>query len=322
MRPILYLVFVLSLVFLINLKDRPRPVDRIKVDETPTESVETTAQMTALFVRAGQLYTGDKDGRLRVLSLSDGHLVADWYAHPVGLRQVFFFDDKLISVGRGGSVATWLPNGELIKRRRLVGHHLNDAVLIADDDMVVAADRGVVARIGLGQRWRTNGIHGRATFGLALSPDGEQIVSVGTDGMARIWSVERGQVLREWAAHKGWVTSVVWDKKGLWTLGVDAALTRWDPLTGRSLRTINTVADKPNKLLANDAYFVVIGSDHRVIVFQRDDLDSITTLDLSQRPFSSATLSEKSLWLGYRTGGISSWDVTNGREGATLPTKF
>ena len=322
MRPILYLVFVLSLVFLINLKDRQANVDGVQFDDPPASQVVTTAQITALSVRAGQLYTGDKDGRLRVLSLPDGHLVSDWYAHPVAMRQIVFFDDKLITLGRGGSIATWLPTGELLRRKRLVGHHLNDAAIIADGDMVVAGDRGVVARIGIGQRWRTNGIHGRATFGLSLSPDGEQLASVGTDGMLRIWSVESGKVLNEWSAHKGWATSVVWDKQGLWSLGTDANLSRWDPLTGRAITTLKMAAKEPNRLLANESYFVVIGSKHKVIVLNRETKEVINNLDLSQRPFVSATLSEKSLWLGYRQGGVSSWDVTNGQEGATLPTKF
>ena len=140
--------------------------------------------------------------------------------------------------------------------------------------------------------------------------------------MARIWSTDGGQVVREWVAHKGWATGVVWDKQGLWTLGTDAVLVRWDPLTGRQIKNVRIEVKEPNRLVANDRFFVVIGSDHRIVVLNRDDVNTITTLDLSKRPFVSATLEDKFLWLGFRKGGISSWDVTNGLEGVTLPTKF
>ena len=322
MRPILYLIMVMTAVLILNLQSRQNEPAPVKATEVQTPTIEETVEITAMRFHAGQLYTGDHGGRIRVLSMPEGHSVADWYGHPTAVRQILFADDKLVTIGRNGSVATWQKNNELQKRRRLVGHHLNDAVSLGDGGFIVAGDRGVVARIGFGPRWRVNGIHGRAAFGLALSPDREQLVSVGADGMARIWSVADGTIEHEWKAHDGWVSSVTWHKTGIWTAGTDGYIVHWAPTTRRVLKRQKTAHREVTRLLMSDEYIVTTGSDFKVAIYSQKDVAEPQLIDLVDRPFVSLSLNGKDLWVGHKGGGISTWDVTNGRESATFPTKF
>ena len=66
-----------------------------------------TVKITALAIRNGRLHVGAEDGRVRVLSLPQGNVEKDWYAHPGAVRNFIVTDDSLYSVGRSGSVAQW-----------------------------------------------------------------------------------------------------------------------------------------------------------------------------------------------------------------------
>lgn len=79
--------------------------------------------------------------------------------------------------------------------------------------------------------------HRADVVGLAFSPDGQQLVSVGMDGLAVVWSVADGKALHRCRGETGVLSSVAWSADGaVIALGsADADITLWQPGNGGRL---------------------------------------------------------------------------------------
>jgi WD40 repeat protein len=76
--------------------------------------------------------------------------------------------------------------------------------------------------------------HGAEVMGLAWSPDGQRLASVGFDSKVRIWDAN-GKPLRSIAGHDWLVHGVAWKPDGsrLVSTGLgDFAIRTWNPETG------------------------------------------------------------------------------------------
>jgi WD40 repeat protein len=324
MRPVLYLVMTITFAALLWHRETvSEPTAKANASEAMQMPIEKRAvPMTALLVKDGYLYTGDTDGHIRVLDSSKGNVLYDWYAH-IGIIRGFLADESgLYSIGASGSIGHWGFQGEPRRRHRLIGHHLNGAAVLSDGGFVVVGDRGIVARLGDGPRWRANGIHGRAGFGVATSPDGSQVATAGADGHVRIWTVDGGEETKSWRAHKQWVSDLYWEVDGIWTAGTDGFIRRWDP-TGTPIgNPIKTPNNEVQRFMMSPRIFVTAGTENKVAIYDRKTASLLRTISTGNGPLISLTVHKNLLYGGRPTGGISIWDVTNGKEIATLPTIF
>ena len=97
----------------------------------------------------------------------------------------------------------------------------------------------VVWDVPAGRVLQTLSGHGLAVFGVAFvpGPGGARLVSVGGDGLIKIWDPEAGgQPLRTLAGRAGAVYSVAVrpDGRQIATGGEDGLVRTWDPATGRA----------------------------------------------------------------------------------------
>jgi len=168
---------------------------------------------TALAWRGRELWTGHEGGWLARWSAQEGgqtyRLSAHWLAHEGALRSLELREGGgLMSLGGDGSWARWDPEGRLLLRGRAPELRANAARALPDGSWLIASDRGVISRVKGGARlWRTAGEHRRAAFALAL--DGEELLSVGSDGWLRRWRTRDGSALGGRAAHQGWATALL-----------------------------------------------------------------------------------------------------------------
>ena len=166
------------------------------------------------------LATGDQYGGLALWKLEEGILtpILRWKGHDKTVKALCWLGDSLASAGRDGDIAVW--EGEVLLHRWSVGiSSLN---------------------------------------GLAVTPDGRNLLSVSDDRALRLWDVETQRMLSEWVGHQGWVTCVAVHPSGHYVLtgSSDANLVWWCLADGSAsvwhghIRTITAVVLSPNGEMA------------------------------------------------------------------------
>jgi WD40 repeat protein/serine/threonine protein kinase len=113
----------------------------------------------------------------------------------------------------------------------------------------VLLDRTGIVRIwevASGREILTYRGHAGGIFGLAFSPDGQTIASVGGDpresrGEARVWDAATGKDRHVLVGHQDLVNAVAFSPDGthLATGGTDTTIKLWDPASGKLVRTLD-----------------------------------------------------------------------------------
>ena len=325
MRPWVYLFAIIVLSSLLWKQDKRdrRQVKNTRqvkyttpknaaIPQTPPPS--TSGRVTAIKGGEGWLIAGDEGGRIRLFKAQSGEFTNDWYAHAGPIRGFIIGAEDFYSIGQDGSVAWWTYTGQPKRRYRLIGHHLNDAVVLPDGGVIVAGDRGIVARIEGPLKWRASGVHGRATFSLALSPDGQHVASGGADGHVRVWSVKDGTEVNAWSAHTQWVRSVKWTKGGIWSAGTNGEIKRWTPEGKPRGPAFKSANKEIHSFAVTQNYLITSGTEAFVSVMNRRTgaLERRVKV-LTDRVYSVALLNNR-LYTGDEDGTLTIRDVTNGKE--------
>ncbi|MFE3054586.1 TIR domain-containing protein [Nocardia sp. NPDC059239] len=122
--------------------------------------------------------------------------------------------------------------------------------------------------------------HEGVVTGVAFSPNGDRIVSCGTDGTVRLWDGNTGQPIRTLAGHTGWVEAVAfagYDR--IVSTSVDGTLRVWNGRNQRSAGHIlrgqgilhGASIDPGTFSFAPDSKQMAVGTDDgKVVVFNTD----------------------------------------------------
>jgi len=77
---------------------------------------------------------------------------------------------------------------------------------------------------------------------MALSPDGQKVVSGGWEGDLKLWDTNTSKVIAEWTGHTHYVTSVCWSQDGgrVMSGSNDGTAKVWDTESGKTVLAIET----------------------------------------------------------------------------------
>jgi WD40 repeat protein len=206
---------------------------------------EHTGPVTALaFCPDGQvLANGGNDGKVRLWGLPDGRLLRTLNDHPGGVTCLAIHPDgrTLVTGGHDGMLWLWgLPDGRALGL--LEQAHAPRSLALRPDGRLLASGLGDWK--GTVQLWdfpegrpraRLEG-HNGAVSSLAISPDGQWLVSGGEDSRVCVWELPDGN-FRQMLRTRDWVAAlaITPDNRTLASAGYDRAVRLWKLPTGEPL---------------------------------------------------------------------------------------
>ena len=192
-------------------------------------------------------------------------------------------------------------------------------------------DTNLVFYNGVPFKYNTSlrGQHNRFVYGVAFSPDGSSLVSVGADSKIWLYDGKTGEVKTQIGAgeHKGSIFSVSWskDSKRFVTSSADQTVRIWDAEAGKLTQTWR-LGEEVSVSVPDHQVGVVWPagrSDGLVISLSLSgDLNYLT--EGAQRPQKvvqghqknitslSGSIGSKTLWSGSTDGRVCCWDTATG----------
>ena len=204
--------------------------DHPKSHNFSTQSQFSKSSITSFLKLDQFIIMGHKNGSLSQWDwpLTTRSIVQNsWLAHEQTIRELSQSQHHLRSLSADGTWAEWSTNFSIIKRGRIPSAHPNTALYLGNNAYIFGSDRGVVTKFIQDKRvWRTAGEHGRAVFGL-LQLDHKYLLSVGSDGWLRCWTIQKGKRCGARPIHSGWITSLKPFHQGFITTGSNGFIKYW-----------------------------------------------------------------------------------------------
>lgn len=295
----------------------------VKATLTTPNRAFAGSRLTAFHTHLDELMTGDTQGLFRIWSSDRTRVVHEWFAHDGPIRKIFKRKTEIGTVGADGSVARWSRQGQLINRTRLPKYGLNDAAPLNDGSLFVAGERGIVARIASEPVWRMPSIHGRAAFGVDLGPQKKHGVSVGSDGVLRVWSMEFGRELSRWKVDSKLATKVAWRGANVFTAGGDGYVKQWSYSGGiapqNPVKRWGTGLKTVIAFDVSDEHILTGSEDGAVRLYKRSQELPLFEWSLGPHPQLTVSLNGKVALMGDSQGNVLMRRVTNGELIGTLP---
>lgn len=176
------------------------------------------------------------------------------------------------------------------------------------------------------------GKHEKFIYGTEFSPDGERIVSVGSDRKIWLYDGKTGEALKQVGEgeHKGSIFGVSWAKDGkkFVTCSGDQTVKIWDAEVGKCTRSWRMGGESgvsvPDQQVGvtwprgrSDGLVVSVDLEGNLNYFQESNDALVKTVRGHQKAITSASYlpTSKTLFTGSYDGRIRSWDMNTGAAG-------
>jgi WD40 repeat protein len=193
--------------------------------------------------------TGDETARIEV---------------PGSTDCAFSRDSRRLATGGGAEVLWWdVMAGKVL--RRFSGHRGVEALALdpAERHLATAAWDGVIRwwDLDTGAELERFVGHPGGALGVAVSPDGRQLLSSGKDGRVRLWRLpgpRAPEEVRRWWHGYGPIFRIVVSPDGrfAWTAGED--FSKWDLVTGERVQRVGTRPGPEELLFSPDGKTVLL----------------------------------------------------------------
>ncbi|MCF7809430.1 WD40 repeat domain-containing protein [bacterium] len=170
--------------------------------------------------------------------------------------------------------------------------------------------------------------HSGAVLSVDFSPDGQYLISCGTDNSIKLWIVETGRELRTFIGHSQDVQCVRFSSDGKYIISgsKDRTAKLWDVLTGETIRTYEKHSDEINAVaFSNDDGFIGTASnDKTAILWDTETGKIVHFFEGHKQPVSSIAFSPDNRYLltGSFDYTAKLWSLENGKNVRTYKGTF
>ena len=267
------------------------------------------------------LVSGSDDKTIKIWQLSTGEELRILTGHSESVNSVAISPDGQILVSSSHTVVSV----------RTVVNYNSESHTAVMGNVYNTINKIKIWQLSTGQELRT--LEGDASvLSLAISPDGQILVSGSADNTIKIWQLSTGEELRTLTGHSESVNSVAISPDGqiLVSGSDDKTITIWDLSTGQKLRTltgagsINSLAISPDgQILASSdtvVHFMGGSNDNTIKIWQLSTGVELRTLtvDLNWWVHSVAISPDGQTLVSGGDDTITIWDLSTGQELGTL----
>ena len=166
--------------------------------------------------------------------------------------------------------------------------------------------------------------HSDWVFSVAISPDGQTLVSGSRDNTIKIWQLNTGRELRTLTGHSGYVISlaITPDGQTLVSGSGDKTIKIWQLSTGQELRTLTGHSSYVASVaISPDGQTLVSGSDKTIKIWQLSTGQLLRTLTRHSDSVDALAISPDGQTLvsgALYDKTIKIWELSAGRELRTL----
>ncbi|MFT8243544.1 c-type cytochrome [Roseomonas sp. BN140053] len=224
--------------------------------EAPPRRLEAAgAPVAALALRGATLFSGGRDGELRLRNLGTGEVrrLVPGAATALALRD----DGQPVAAGAEGMVRLWRPEGG-VEVLAQFGLPVTALLPLPGDLLVVGTAGGGLVLLDPDGRRRELAAGTRPVTALAATPDGRLLAAASLPGVVTLWSLPDGRLRQTLAGEGGPVWSVALSPDGgtAWTGGSDGRVRRWAVRGGQAL-------DGPGPVAGASAEARILAADPR-----------------------------------------------------------
>ncbi|MDJ0602032.1 MAG: WD40 repeat domain-containing protein [Crocosphaera sp.] len=239
-------------------------------------------------------------------------------------------DSKLLLVGTGDGLLSAIDletQETLYSKAVLVNSYSSIAFNVEKDALVVGDDETVmILSLSNGQKLRFLREHTGKVSDVAISPDGQQIVSVsGDDRTIRIWDLESGELIKTIGANIGPTTSVQYTPDGTMfitgAIGDDRTFKFWDATTFELLTSSSQQPGFINDLkISNDGTQLVAAVRNFVKSWDLTTLKQTRSMKGPKLEINTIAISpdNRTVATANKEGTIMLFDLVTGRKLTTL----
>jgi WD40 repeat protein/serine/threonine protein kinase len=193
-----------------------------------------------------RIVTGCSDGTAKVWEAANGRELLRLKGHTNMILSVAFSPDgkQIVTGSWDGTARVWEATGG------------KELLSLTNHGIEIPTIHQTIALAG----------HSARVYSAAFSPDGQRIVTGGSDGTAKVWEAASGRNLLTLAGHRDWVSSVAFSPDGqrIVTGSYDQTAKVWEAANGRELLTLNAHSGAITSVaLSPDGQRIVTGSEDR-----------------------------------------------------------
>ncbi|WP_051340066.1 hypothetical protein [Planktothrix agardhii] len=267
------------------------------------------------------LVSGSDDKTITIWDLSTGQELRTLTGHSESVNSVAISPDGQILVSSSHTVVSV----------RTVVNYNSESHTAVMGNVYNTINKIKIWQLSTGQELRT--LEGDASvLSLAISPDGQILVSGSADNTIKIWQLSTGEELRTLTGHSESVNSVAISPDGqiLVSGSDDKTIKIWQLSTGQELRTmegdgsINSLAISPDGQILASSHTVVSfmggDNDNTIKIWQLSTGEELRTLtvDLNWWVHSVAISPDGQTLVSGGDDEIMIWDLITGQELGTL----